>query len=100
VYFVPAAGETIVQIRSRTNSTAITELDGTVRDDPAYAVPGGTRLHVAGIRWHHTIAQDTRAQVANQNGVSLAALEAANGWAPAPGDTALSPGTLVLIPAH
>ena len=60
----------------------------------------GESLHIPGLRWHTGIAQDTRAQVANQHGVTQAALEQANRLPPATGATRVPPGTLLMIPVH
>ena len=45
--------------------------------DPAQRLAGGTRLRVDGIRYVRAVEDDTRAQVANQNGVRLDQLEEA-----------------------
>jgi len=68
--------------------------------DAAHAFPPGHQLVVPGIRWHTAIAEDTRGQVANQNGVTQAQLEQANGLPAAPATTPVPAGTLLLIPVH
>lgn len=100
VYVVGAAPETVADVRRRTGSTHVEEPGGTVWVDPSHAFPPGQRLIVPGIRWHTAIAEDTRGQVANQNGVSQAELEQANGLAPAAASTPVPAGTLLLIPVH
>lgn len=100
VYVVPAAGETVQEIRDRTGSTHIEDAAGTVWVDPAHAFPGGETLRIPGLRWHTAIEQDTRGQVATQHGITQAELERANGLAPAAPSTAVAPGTLLMIPVH
>lgn len=100
IYTVRPGGETLAQIRERTNANTVVELDGTAPTDLSQRFDAGHQLRVAGIRWHRAILEDTRAQVAGQNGVTLAQLELANGWTQRPGDTPVAPGTLVLIPRH
>jgi Putative peptidoglycan binding domain len=100
IYVVPPGGETLARVFERTNSTRVFTSDGLGLADPAQRLAGGTRLRVDGIRYVRAVLHDTRAQVANQNGVELAQLEVANRWAPAPGDTAVPVGTRVLIPSH
>jgi peptidoglycan hydrolase-like protein with peptidoglycan-binding domain len=59
-------------------------------------LPGGNGEQ--GFRRHTAIAQDTRGQVANQNGITQAQLEGANGLQPAPPTTPVAPATVLLIP--
>jgi hypothetical protein len=97
-YVVPPAGETVEQVRTRTGASQVTDAAGTVWVDPTHRFTSGETLHIPGLRWHTAIAQDTRAQVANQHGISQAALERANRLPPAPGQTRVAPGTLLMIP--
>ena len=99
-YTVHAGGETVAQIRERTNAATIMELDGTAVVDDTQRFAAGHRLRIPGIRWHRAIAEDTRAQVAGQHGITLEQLERANGWTHRRGDTPIPPGTRVLIPRH
>jgi hypothetical protein len=99
-YTVRAGGETVAQIRERTNAATITELDGTEVVDDTQRFAAGHRLHIPGIRWHRAIAEDTRAQVAGQHGITLDQLERANGWTHRRGNTPIPAGTRVLIPRH
>ena len=100
IYVVGAAGETVADVRRRTGSTHVEDSSGTVWVDPAHAFAAGEQLTVPGVRWHTAIEEDTRGQVANQNGVTQAALEQANDLTPAPATTPVPPGTLLLIPVH
>ncbi len=97
-YPVPAGGETVAHIRTRTGATHLEDASGTVWVDPAHRFAAGETLHIPGLRWHTAIEQDTRAQVANQHGVTQRALERANGLAHAAGTTRVAPGTLLMIP--
>ena len=97
---VGPAGETVGDVQRRTGSTHVEDSGGTVWVDPAHAFSPGQRLTVPGIRWHTAIAEDTRGQVANQNGITQAQLEQANGLAPAAATTPVPAGTLLLIPVH
>ncbi|WP_288090036.1 peptidoglycan-binding protein [Roseiflexus sp.] len=99
-YTVRAGGETVARIRERTNAATITELDGTEVVDDTQRFAAGHRLHIPGIRWHRAIAEDTRAQVAGQHGITLEQLERANGWTHRRGNTPIPAGTRVLIPRH
>lgn len=100
VYVVGPGGETVGEVMDRTNSTGVFEEDGTGWVDRTHPFLAGHRLRVRGIRYVRAVQHDTRAQVANQNGVGQEQLERANRWSPAPGDTPIAPGTRVLIPAH
>lgn len=97
-YTVRAGGETVAQIRERTNAATITELDGTEVVDGTQRFAAGHCLRIPGIRWHRAIAEDTRAQVAGQHGITLEQLERANGWTHRQGNTPIPAGTRVLIP--
>lgn len=97
-YTVRAGGETVAQIRERTNAATITELDGSEVVDDTQRFAAGHRLRIPGIRWHRAIAEDTRAQVAGQHGITLEQLERANGWTHRQGNTPIPAGTRVLIP--
>jgi peptidoglycan hydrolase-like protein with peptidoglycan-binding domain len=99
-YVVPAGGETVAQIRQRTGSTHIEDTAGLVWVEATHTFAAGEQLRVPGVRWHTAIAEDTRAQVANQHGVSQEALEDANRLPPARGTTRVPPGTVLLIPVH
>jgi len=100
IYVVPPGGETLGVVEERTNSTRVFTEDGLGLVDPAQRLAGGTRLRVDGIRYVRAVEDDTRAQVANQNGVELHQLEVANRWVPAAGNTAIPVGTRVMIPSH
>lgn len=98
-YTVPAAGETVQEIRDRTGVTAITDSTGTAFADPAHRFTGGAVVNVVGVRWHTAIAEDTRGQVANQHGIGQPALERANRLPAAAPTTPITAGTVLLIPA-
>jgi hypothetical protein len=97
-YPVPPAGETVQEICNRTGVQMITDAAGTRFSDPTHRFASGTTLTVTGIRWHTAIAEDTRGQVANQHGISQAALERANRLSAAAPTTPITAGTLLLIP--
>ena len=60
---------------------------------------GGSRIAALGIRYVRAIQGDTLGTVARQNGVTVAALAAANGFpAAAPDSTALAAGRRLMIP--
>lgn len=98
IYVVAPAGETVGDVQSRTGSQTVTEENGTPLNNPAVALSGGHRVRVTGIRWHTTIAEDTRGQVANQHGITRAQLERANQLRPGAATAGFAPGTLLLIP--
>jgi hypothetical protein len=98
IYVVPPGGETLGTVFRRTNSTAVFTPDGIGLADPTQRLTAGARLRVEGIRYVRAVEHDTRAQVANQNAVELAALVLANGLPPAPGDASIPVGTRILIP--
>ena len=100
VYVVAPGGETLGAVMERTGSTSVREESGLGLADPAMRLPGGRRLRVRGIRYVRSVLDDSRAQVASQNGITQAALERANHWSPAPGQTPVAPGIRILIPAH
>jgi peptidoglycan hydrolase-like protein with peptidoglycan-binding domain len=103
LYVVLAGGELVRDVWDRTGSTAVqNEADGFFFGPAAAGtrLPAGTRLRVRGIRHVRATQSDTRAQVASQNGVTQRALERANHWAPAAGNTRVPLGVRILIPAH
>ncbi|MGH9134959.1 MAG: peptidoglycan-binding domain-containing protein [Ilumatobacteraceae bacterium] len=100
IYIVARGGETLREVSERSGSTSVFSADGLGFVDPAHRFPAGERLSVAGVRYLRAATDDTRAQVAGQNGISQEALERANRWAPAPGNTRVARGTRLLIPVH
>jgi hypothetical protein len=100
VYIVAPGGETLGTVMDRTGSTSVREEDGLGHADRSTRFPSGHRLRVRGIRYVRSVLNDSRAQVASQNGISQDALERANRWGHARGDTPVPPGIRVLIPAH
>ena len=100
VYVVGAAGERLSDIQIRTGSVTITEVSGTALNDPTVVFPAGHRLLVPGLHWHTTIPEDTRGQVANQNGITVARLEQANSLPAGQETTPFLPGTVLFIPVR
>ena len=97
-YVVSAAGETVQEIRDRTNAGTITDSAGNELTDPALRVAGGETLTIPLLRWHTSIEEDTRGQISGQHGITQAELERANGLAAAAPSTPVAPGTLLMIP--
>ncbi len=97
-YITGPGAETVEEIRKRTGSTHLEDEAGFVHVDPADSFVAGTKLKIPGLRWHTAIAQDTRAQVANQHGITQADLERANRLPHRAPNTAVSAGTLLMIP--
>jgi Putative peptidoglycan binding domain len=100
LYVVAPGGETLGTVMERTGSTSVRDENGLGLAGLETRLAGGTRLRVRGIRHVRSVLHDSRAQVASQNGVTQAALERANRWSHARGDTAIPPGIRILIPAH
>jgi LysM repeat protein len=94
------AGDTVASISSRTGVPIRSLRRENPRDLPGSAEPtAGMRLAALGIRYVRAISGDTLGTVARQNGVTVAALAAANGFAPgAPDSTALTAGRRLIIP--
>lgn len=99
-YLVPPGGETVAQVRERTGSTHLEDAAGFVWVEPTHRFGAGETLTIPGLRWHTAIAQDTRAQVANQHGITQAALERANRLPPATPATRVPAGTVLMVPVH
>jgi peptidoglycan hydrolase-like protein with peptidoglycan-binding domain len=102
LYVVPAGGELVSDVWERTGSLTV-QVEGGLFFGPAAAttrVAAGTRLRVRDIRHVRATSNDTRGQIAGQNGVTLRALERANHWSPGLGSTPVPAGTLVLVPKH
>lgn len=99
-YVVPPAGETVDEVRRRTGSTHVEDSGGMVWVDGTHRFGAGETLRIPGLRWHTAIAQDTRAQVANQHGIEQADLERANRLPPAPGTARIPAGTVLMIPVR
>ncbi len=97
-YVVRPGGETVEDVRRRTGSADIRDSAGMGWLDTSHRFAAGETLRVPGLRWHTGIAQDSRAQVADQHGISQEALERANGLTHAPGTTRVAPGALLMIP--
>jgi hypothetical protein len=97
-YVVRAGGETLEQIQDKTGASEVQDASGTTVDDPSHHFAAGETLQIPGLRWHTTIAEDTLGQVANQHGVTLEALERANGLPHRRGSQRVPDGTLLMIP--
>ena len=100
IYIVAAGGETLQQVRDRSGGTSITNSDGFGFVDPTHRFTEGERLTVPGVRYLRATTDDTRGQVAGQNGISQEALERANRMPPGPPNTPIARGTRLLIPVH
>jgi hypothetical protein len=99
---VVSAGDTYATIRARTNAPAGGILDTAGKPVAAGApLAAGTRLRVPGIRYVYSLQEDTLANIAQQNDVTVAALVQANNLPPGtPGTFRFAPGRRVLIPIH
>jgi peptidoglycan hydrolase-like protein with peptidoglycan-binding domain len=97
-YPVPAAGETVQDVKTKTGARSVAGPDGAAVSDPAHRFPGGAKLKVMGLRWHVAIKQDTRGQIAVQHGIKQEALERANGLAADKPSAPVAAGTLLMIP--
>jgi hypothetical protein len=93
-------GDTVASISTRTGVPVRSLRRENPRDLPGSAEPtAGMRIAALGIRYVRAIRGDTLGTVARQNGVTVAALAAANGFAPgSPDSTALAAGRRLLIP--
>ena len=100
IYIVAPAGETVQEVRDRSGSASITNSDGFGFVDPTHRFAPGERLTVPGVRYLRATTDDTRGQVAGQNGISQEALERANRMPPGPPNTPIARGTRLLIPVH
>jgi hypothetical protein len=98
IYVVRPGGESVGTIRTRTGAVVIRDAAGNTLVDDTLARAAGERLTIPALRWHTTIPEDTRAQVANQHGITQAALERANNLPRAVGQTRFPVGTVLLIP--
>jgi peptidoglycan hydrolase-like protein with peptidoglycan-binding domain len=97
-YPVPAAGETLQEVRDRTGVSQVKDSAGIIWLDVTHRFAVGETLHLIGVRWHTAIAQDTRGQIATQHGISQRALERANHLPSAAATAPIAIGTLLLIP--
>ncbi len=97
-YMVPEGGQKVGEIKRLTGSDNVSDRLGEPMDDPDEDVGGGERLWVPGLRWHTTIPEDTRGQVANQHGIAQADLERANKMGHQDPGTPLPPGKTLMIP--
>jgi LysM repeat protein len=98
--YVTQAGETIprIALKCGVDDAAITKADGSPIA-AGYSSAAGERLRVPGIRYIHAIRGDTLLSLARQNGVSVNAVAAANGFpAGSPDTTAVTVGRRILIP--
>ena len=98
--YVTQAGETTVSISAKTGVPEKSLRRENPKDMPGKSDPkAGARIAALGIRYVRAIAGDTLGNVAGQNGVTVAALAAANGFpAAAPDSTPLAAGKRILIP--
>jgi len=95
---VPEGGQKEGENKRLTGSDNVSDRLGEPMDDPDEDVGGGERLWVPGLRWHTTIPEDTRGQVANQHGIAQADLERANKMGHQDPGTPLPPGKTLMIP--
>jgi hypothetical protein len=100
IYIVAPGGETVQEVRDRSGSTSITDSAGFGFVDPTHRFAAGERLTVPGVRYLRATTDDTRGQVAGQNGISQDVLERANRLPPGPPNTPIARGTRLLIPVH
>jgi LysM repeat protein len=98
--YTSQAGDTLGSISGRTGVPERSLRRENPRDMPGGADPAaGSRIAALGIRYVRAIQGDTLGTVARQNGVTVAALAAANGFpAAAPDSTALAAGRRLMIP--
>jgi LysM repeat protein len=98
--YIAQPGDTVASISARTGVPVRSLRRENPRDLPGSAEPtAGMRIAALGIRYVRAIRGDTLGTVARQNGVTVAALAAANGFpAAAPDATALAAGRRMLIP--
>ncbi len=96
--YVVQAGDSLPLIAAKTASVAITQENG--QPLPSGWVPTvGTRLRAAGIRYTRAVQGDTLATLAGQNGVTAAAVAAANGFpVNTPANALVAAGRRILIP--
>jgi hypothetical protein len=100
IYIVAPGGETVQEVRDRSGSTSITDSAGFGFVDPTHRFAAGERLTVPGVRYLRATTDDTRGQVAGQNGIPQDVLERANRLPPGPPNTPIARGTRLLIPVH
>jgi LysM repeat protein len=100
--YVSQAGETTASISAKTGVPEKSLRRENPKDLPGKSdPPTGARIAALGIRYVRAIAGDTLGTVAGQNGVTVAALAAANGFpTAAPDTTPLAAGKRILIPRH
>jgi LysM repeat protein len=98
--YVAQAGDTTASISAKTGVPEKSLRRENPKDMPAKSDPKvGARIAALGIRYVRAIAGDTLGTVANQNGVTVAALATANGFpAASPDSTPLAAGKRILIP--
>jgi LysM repeat protein len=98
--YVSQAGDTPASISTKTGVPVSSLKRENPRDMAGGAdPPSGSRIAALGIRYVRAIAGETLASVARQNGVTVAALAAANGFpAAAPDTTPIVAGRRLLIP--
>jgi hypothetical protein len=97
-YPVPAGGETVQEVKTRTGVDHVEDSGGMQWVDQTHRFTAGEILRVPGIRWHTAIAEDTRGQIASQHGITQVALERANHLTAAPASSSVAVGTVLLIP--
>jgi LysM repeat protein len=100
--YVVQAGDSIPWIATRTGVAAgsILQADGKPLKS-GYAPAAGDRVKIPGIRYVRSIQGDTLTSLGSQNGVTAAAIAAANGFpAASPPDTAVAAGRRILVPAR
>ncbi len=100
--YVVQAGDTLASIGAKTGVAV-----GAMRQKDGAPLPSGykpsaaDKLKVPGIRYIRSIKGDTLGSLAVQNGVTAAAVAAANNFpAGSPDATAVAAGRRILIPAH
>ena len=100
--YVVQAGDTLAGIATKAGTAAasIKKEDGSALA-VGYSPKGGDRLKISGIRYVRSIQGDTLASLAAQNGVTVAAVAAANAFpAGSPDNTPVAAGRRMLIPVR
>jgi LysM repeat protein len=100
--YVVQAGDSVPSIAAKagTGAAGVLQADGKPLAG-AYKPTAGDRLKIPGIRYSRAVQGDTLDSLANQNGVTAAAVAAANGFpAGSPANTAVAAGRRMLIPVR
>jgi LysM repeat protein len=100
--YVVQVGDTVPFIATKTGVAAAGVRKENGDPLPAnYAPTAGDRLKIPGIRYVRAVKGDTLGSIGAQNGVTGAAIAAANGFpANSPDGTVVAAGRRILVPAH